>query len=243
MGHKHPEVNLVIQPTAGIANYGLGGKSTASIHFALMRHALGKQLHVPVLEPLVPKGFGILGATAAMSEKFGRDLEHNLADYPNAVVLFIAHSFGGLLAREQLALHHERERFIGAITLGSPLRGVHVDKWKRFDSTVRTLNAFATDVGAMHAADQEQSPLTMFATTTDIMVPCESALPAIPDKPRHVFAHPGASTSHLGNVERHANLLIDHNGLVAHPHAIGQVALAARSMIKQGMHELAPFGV
>jgi pimeloyl-ACP methyl ester carboxylesterase len=209
----HPEVNHVIQLAAGIANWGSGNHSTASVHFALLRASLSRQLHMPVLNPIVPTGFGLFGATKKMSAQFSEEVNQGLDQYPNARILFVAHSFGGLLSREfPLRSDEARDRYMGTLTLGTPHLGIEEGKWKGFERTVKNMNAFAADIRSAHAEDHEATGLAMVATTLDIMVPAQSALPHINGKARHLF---------------------EHNGLVAHPHAILLTTQLARQMIKE----------
>jgi hypothetical protein len=231
MSQIHPEVNLVFQPVAGVANWGSGNHSTAALHFAGQRLVLGKQLHAPVLPPIVPSNFGIFGSTRTMSRNFEKHLYQELANYPNALVFFVAHSFGTLLCRESVLRSPElRDRHAGTIALGAPLLGVEEGRWKGFEKTEKNINAFAADIRAGHEDEGNHAALGMIATTLDVMVTPQSALPAIEGKARHLF---GSADPSLSGVTTHRNVGIDHNLLVAHPQAIWLTAQLARQMVKE----------
>lgn len=239
MTQKHPETQYVIQLAAGIANFGIGPITTAKAHFAPLAITLEKQLHAKVLDPVFPCGLGILGPTEGMARKFDETVEKNLDDYPNARVLFIAHSLGGLLSRRHiLNAPQARERYVGLITLGTPHLGVDKNHLRHFKPIVDTINGFAGDVMSGYRTTGETTRLAMTATTRDIIVPCESALPDIPQADRHLFAHMGTHPEIPGNIHRHANLLLEHNGLVAHPLAIMQTVHLARTMLESASQEV-----
>ncbi len=241
MRQIHPEVNHVIQLAAGIANFGVGPVSTAKAHFAPLSIALERQLHVPVLEPIVPRGLGMFGPTKAMAKKFDEAVRHSIDDYPNARVLFIAHSLGGLLSREHLlSSGDERDRYIGLITMGTPHLGADATRWRAFKPIVDNINGFAQEVMDGSNEAGESKPLAMTATTRDYMVSPESALPPICNADRHLFAHYNVSSESLAGAHRHPNLFVEHLGLVVHPLAIMQTVGLARTMLKNASQDVNP---
>jgi hypothetical protein len=241
MRQTHPEVNHVIQLAAGIANFGVANVTTAKAHFAPLSIALQRQLHIPVLEPVVPSGLGMFGPTKAMARKFDEAVIHSLDDYPNARVLFIAHSLGGLLSREHfLTSEQTRDRYIGLITLGTPHLGADTKRWRAFKPIVDNINGFANEVLSGFNEVGESKPLTMTATTRDYIVTPESALPPIDNADRHLFAHHHVSTASLDGAQRHPNLFVEHIGLVVHPLAIMQTISLARTMLKNASQDINP---
>jgi pimeloyl-ACP methyl ester carboxylesterase len=232
MTQTHPEVNYVIQLAAGIANFGVGHVTTAKAHFIPLQFILHRQLHVPVIDPVMPCDLGILGPTEGIARKFNENVDRELGRYPNAQVLFIAHSLGGLLVRNHLLQSQEtHERTIGLITLGTPHDGVEETRWGRVNTVVGNINGFARDIKEGCAKVEDSTDVVMTATTLDAVVPVSSALSADTPGERHVYAHPGAGVT--ADAERHINTGIDHNGLVAHPQAVMHVTHLARQLLAQ----------
>jgi hypothetical protein len=232
MTQTHPEVTHVIQPAAGIANMGHDHLSTAALHFAALRFVLSKKYRLPVNEPVVPQDLGVLGPTTEIAKKFNTALEQQLDRYPNARVFFVLHSLAGVLVRNFLLESPEaRERTAGLITLGTPHLGVAQGRLGPFTPIANNINSFAADVAAGFSETGELPNIVMTATTLDVLVSPESALPESIPASKHLYAHLGSNALAGSEVERHRNIGIDHNGLVAHPQAIVHVAQLTGQML------------
>jgi pimeloyl-ACP methyl ester carboxylesterase len=230
MTQTHPEVDRVIQLAAGIANFGVKDVTTAKAHFIGMQLWLHRQLHVPVNNPVMPCDLGILGPTGAIARKFNDDIERKLESYPNALVLFIAHSLSGLLVENYLLQSPEaRERTAGVITLGTPHDGVEAKRLGPVNAIVGNINGFARDIKAGYAEGGTTTKTIIAATTLDAIVSVRSALSADVPAERHVYAHPGADVP--ADTQRHINTGIDHIGLVSHPQAVMHVTYLARQLL------------
>jgi len=235
MTNKHPDVENIILPVAGVANWGSGNHSTAAVHFAPLRAYLQlKQHDVPVLSPLVPEGFGVLKTMKDTYQQFEEDVERATDDYPNARILLVAHSLGGLLSRE-LVGHDQTSssRYIGAITLGSPHKDLPPTKYNLFSNRVREMNKFADNVTTLWSRITKGPSLALVSARYDVVVPPRSALPPLSRASRYYLSDSSELPSELEGVTLVRTLPIDHFGLVLHPQAIGFTSKLASEMLEK----------
>jgi len=117
--HSHtPSVERprVIVPVAGAFNAELGPFSTGQAHNSSLRK-LFEDARMPVAHTITPSHFGIVGSVESEYERFAEKVDTALARYgSNALPVYVAHSFGGLLALRDHAVRDSG----GVLTLGSP---------------------------------------------------------------------------------------------------------------------------
>jgi pimeloyl-ACP methyl ester carboxylesterase len=222
MKRQHPETEAIIVPVAGICNVGHGKCSTAAAHFLPVRFLLQRKLHVPVLDPIVLPGLGVLQPTEKTYEHFEQAVHEATDAHPNAQVLLLPHSLGGLVCRELLgrndALGRNKDsRYLGAITLGTPHDELDERRWPWLcKKVVANINAFAKDIPPLTDTVDGAPRLALVGAKHDFIVPPASALP------------PG-----IAMASRHLldNFAVEHNLLVCHPEAMALTARLASGLL------------
>jgi len=233
MTNNHPEVENIIMPVAGVGNWGSGSYSTAAIHFASLRESLKEEFDMPVLPPTIPTGLGFFETMKNTYQHFEEDVEKAADVYPNARILFVAHSLGGLLCRELIGREQtSNSRYIGAITLGSPHRGMP-QNFPLFSRKIAEINSFADNVTTLWPRLKKGPSLALVSTSHDIVVPPKSALPPLSRANRYFLSDSAELPPELEGVTLVNSQRIDHLGLVFHRQAIELVSSLASELIEK----------
>jgi pimeloyl-ACP methyl ester carboxylesterase len=190
----------LIVPIAGAGNIGRERWSTAAPHFHwLMRHLRNKPNRV-VAPPIVPGQFG-LRRLESTYDRFADRLNDLTDQHPDARVIAIGHSLGGLLAHR----FSTEVSISGLITLGAPHAGLR--------------SYLPAAIREEYGAFANATPLTIMNNTAQIATRYDELV-----SPQS--AHAGMSRSQTFLLSRHNLLPLTHNGLPLAPavtHLVGRL--------------------
>jgi hypothetical protein len=177
MGHVQHHVEQLVIPVAGAFNCGHERLSTAAPHLRSLRRRLETDGDRVVTQPIVPSGFGVLRSLDRTYRDYIEEVERRAERYPNAEIVLVGHSLGGLLARKQASEHLGRLR--GIVTLASPHDGVKPESLVVPPSIKREYRRFAQSITSTDV------PTLFIGSARDEIVSINSALPPVDGAETH----------------------------------------------------------
>lgn len=175
MARSISHVEQLVIPVGGAGNCGHGQLSTAAAHLLPLRRRLATNDDRVVSQPIVPCGLGLLHSLDKTYRHYLEEIEQLCDRYPNAELVLVGHSLGGLLARRQAAQQPGNLR--GVITLASPHNGLN----PAVPAAIRReYRRFASSTG-----DTSQTPIIQIGSAHDELVPLSSSLAEIVGAERH----------------------------------------------------------
>jgi len=175
MSHVQHHVEQLVIPVAGAANMGQGRLSTAAGHLLPLRRQLESDGDRVVAYPVVPYGLGLLHSLDKTYRHYLEEVDRLTECYPNAELVLVGHSLGGLLARKQASERLGKLR--GVITIGSPHAGLN--------HLVPGIIRHEYGRFAQAIAPTTDAPLTLIGSAHDEVVPLQSALAPLERASRH----------------------------------------------------------
>jgi pimeloyl-ACP methyl ester carboxylesterase len=112
------QITELIVPVAGAGNIGSGARSTAAVHLLPLRSRLESGPHRRVSQPIVPQRLGLFGDLPTLFERFCDEVDLVSDDQPDAELVLVGHSLGGLFARRYAALR--QTKVAGVVSLAAP---------------------------------------------------------------------------------------------------------------------------
>ncbi len=225
---KLSKTETLVVPVAGILNVEAGEHSTAELHFSRLSRKMEKTLGIAVARPIVPVGLGVLQSSKAIYEHFAKEVDARVQANDQARVLFLGHSLGGLLCREFLARNYSRtERYIGAVTLGSPHLQVDERQWMGlYRGVVRNIDRFINNIPMLDSPEEGGPDLHFVAASNDAVVPPSNALPDFPGATRSLLLGYNQKPPYdidMDKVTTFRMFPVGHNSMLVQPQATNAI--------------------
>lgn len=205
MRRPNHSTEALIIPISGAGNIGHGQWSTAAPHFHWLLRKLRSGPERVVSVPVVPAQFGLRNLEATY-DRFADHFNAIADQHPNARVIAIGHSLGGLLAHRLST----EVSISGLITLGSPHAGLR--------------SYLPASIREEYSAFTTATPVTLMRNVAQIAARYDELVS--PDS-----AHAGMLFSQTLTYYKHNFMPITHNGLPLAPEVTRKVGELVTEML------------